>query len=116
MSWKTRRRGKPSQRGLRFKSDRTLFFTAEHKKYSDVVSFEDTTQASKSATQLNKEFSGAQTRAKKVRVKRVAVSASNRALAASKSPKLSSARKKELRHIASVYRHAYQRMELPPRR
>lgn len=114
MSWKTRKRGKPGQRGLRFKG-KTLFFDPHYKYLAETVDFRSPTHAELAANQLVSMFNQARTRNKKRKIKWATVSAANRCNASAKSPKLSDARKQELKKMETIYREAYERMVLPPR-
>lgn len=85
------------------KRRRTLFREAKYAKYGKIVSFKNPSQARKSATELRKEFKSAMTRAKKLRIARVAQNASNRAYATTKRKKLSAKERREYRQIGKIY-------------
>jgi len=93
----------------------TMFGKPKFRKYSDIVSLESTSSARKSIRLLNKEFRDADTRAKKVRVKRVTLLASNRAYAMAQKRKLSFRERRELLHIADMYYNASLKMIIPSR-
>ena len=94
---------------------KTIFVPARHKKYADIVSLVDVPSARESVRKLKKEFDDAETRSKKVRVKRVTVSARNRSLISAKRKRLSRKEKQELLDISLIYEKAYHTMIIPSR-
>ena len=103
-----RRRGRRQAKG-------GLFKPARWKKYAEIVTFENPSAARGAAKELLREFRSAKTRAKKLRVKKVAIYAANRARASAKRKNLSSRERKELREIARIYEQAAKKMKLPER-
>ena len=93
-------------------SKRTMFGSARSQKYADIVSFKSPEQAKHSVNQLLLDFDMAKTRAKKVRVKRVAVLAMNRAYATVKRSELSAKERDEFAQIGNIYKNAARRMQL----
>ena len=95
---------------------KTMFGEAKSKKYAEIVRLDSIPTAKQSARILMREFEDAETRDKKVRVKKVTVNASNRARASAKRKNLSAKERKELNEIAGIYENTYEKMELPKRR
>jgi hypothetical protein len=109
--WKSRHKD-----GRHFRSKRrTLFGEPHYQKYSEIISLENPDAAKGSAGQMLREFRGASTRAKRVRVKRAVVQAANRAGVASGSMRLSSREREEARQIAKIYNDAKAEMVIPPK-
>lgn len=121
MSWKTRTSGTDRQRGKKFRTrtvggrkeyydpemkvwKTSIFFPAKHKKYEEIVSLKSPEEATVSTEKLTAEFKDAETRAKRVRVLRVTVLASNRAYAMAKKKDLSKKERHEFRLIGHIYR------------
>ena len=114
LAWRTRKRGSPRQRGLKFpvkKGSRgTLFAPARYKYLEDIVSFRSPAEARISVELLWNEFNGASTRAKKLRIARATMYAANRADAAAKKKNLSPKERREYKEIARIYRQAAEKM------
>lgn len=102
-------RGKKRKRR---RKGRTMFQPAKHKGLSETVRIDDPRAARKAAKQLEREFRERKTRKAKVRRKRAAVQAANRAEAHLKRRNLSRKERKEMRQVADAYRKAADRMEL----
>lgn len=94
---------------------KTMFGEAVYEKYADIVRMDTIKNANESIRKLKEEFKTAETRAKKVRVKRVTVNASNRAFASAKRERLSVMERHSLRVIGKKYRSAYKGMIIPSR-
>jgi len=75
----------------------------KHKKYAEMISFKNPTQARISARKLRKEFREAKQNAKKRRVARATQKASNRAKASTKRKKLSTDERKQFKEIGKIY-------------
>jgi len=117
MAWRTRKRGTPRQIGRRFRVRRggrikTMFFEPTHVTYAEVISLRSPEEARFASKWLLNEFKTAETRAKKRRVKKVTVLASNRAFAMAKKGDLSGKEKVELKKIGDIYKRTYKRMRL----
>ena len=82
---------------------KTLFKKPKHKKYAEMISFKNPTQARISARKLRKEFREAKQNAKKRRVARATQYASNRAKAITKRKKLSIDERKQYKEIGKIY-------------
>jgi len=82
---------------------RSLFKKPKHKKYAEMISFKNPTQARISARKLRKEFREAKQNAKKRRVARATQYASNRAKAITKRKKLSVDERKQYKEIGKIY-------------
>lgn len=82
---------------------KTLFKRSKHKKYVEMISFKNPTQARTSARKLRKEFREAKRNAKKLRIARATQGASNRAKASGKRKKLSTDKRKQFKEIGKIY-------------
>jgi len=112
MSWKTRKRGTPRQRGKRFKT-KTLFFSPKHQRLATIVKIDTPSNANKSCEILLKKFKYARTRDVKRAIKQATVCAANRARAMSKKKTITPKERNELMEIARIYETAYKSMILP---
>ena len=92
--------------------NRSLFFPAKSKKYEKIVSIETPEKARKSAKTLLREFKKAKTRSKKVRVKRVTITAMQRAKAQLKRKDLTPKEVTEFKKIVNIYKDAVKEMNL----
>ena len=109
MVWKSRH-----DDGRHFKTGRTLYnYPPTSKKYADIISLKNPTMASASASTMLKEFNDAETRDKKVHIKRAIVQAANRAGVASKNMNLSERERREAKEIQKIYNDAKEKMVLP---
>lgn len=102
MSWKTRKKGKSRQRGLKFK-DKPIFVT--YRGQPITLNLEDPSLATENSQQLLEAFRNTKTRDRQLKLKRAMVSAANKAKGAGQG------------EVAEVYRKAYQQMilgGLPP--
>jgi len=81
-----------------------MFREARYKKYANIVSFETIKKANKSVKKLEKEFNSSKTWYKCIRIERVVVFASNRALASSKRKNLKPETMEELIKISKIYK------------
>ncbi|MHA1215650.1 MAG: hypothetical protein ACTSPG_10145 [Candidatus Hodarchaeales archaeon] len=115
MSWKTRKRGTPRQRGRKFKTKNTLFFPPKHQRLADIVKIDTPKNAEKSAKTLLRKFKDARTRDQKRKIKQATVCAANRALAMTRKRQLSDKERHELIRISGIYENAYSKMMLPPK-
>lgn len=115
MSWRTRRRGTPKQKGLRFKG-KTLFAPAKHQNLADIVNLKSVESATAATDTLLKNFENAKTRDKKRQIKQATVSAANRASVIAENTKLSAEKRAEFRRIHELYQNAYKAMVLPPKK
>jgi len=96
--------------------NRSMFYSpARHKYLGEIVTFKNPSAARGAARELLRLFKSARTRAKKLRIKRAAILAANRARASAKRKNLSSRERKELREIARIYEQAAKKMKLPER-
>lgn len=83
---------------------KTLFKKPKYKKYAEMVSFKNPTQAKISSRKLRKEFREAKQRAKKLRVAQATQQASNRAkVIADERKKLSTKERKQFKKIGKIY-------------
>lgn len=89
----------------------SLFVEPEFKKFSEIVSFTNPSEARNSVQELNKEFRSAKTRKKKVRVFRVTDLAAKRARATSRRKNLSRKEKREFLEVANIYREAADKLQ-----
>lgn len=86
---------------------KTMFYEPAHyATLADMVKITSVPEAKVGARQLKQEFREAKTRAKRVRVKRAAVLAANRADASSRKRNLKRGTKTRLRKVSSIYRKA----------
>ena len=85
------------------KLDKSHKKNPKHKKYAEMVSFKNPTQARISARKLRKEFREAKQNAKKQRIARATQDASNRAKASGKRKKLSIDERKQFKEIGRIY-------------
>lgn len=85
---------------------RTLFFESKSKKLASIVTFKNPSAARGAVKELGREFNGAKTDDKRLRVFRATLLAANRALASSKRKNLSSRERNELKQISGIYRKA----------
>ena len=92
-----------------------MFFPPTYDYLAGIVSIESPKRARMASERLWKVFQGAETRAKKLRIKRAVVLAANRARAMLKRRRLSSRERKELREVAKIYRNLAKRMTVPKR-
>lgn len=90
----------------------TIFFPAKYKYAAEHISLRSPEEARASAKWLMEEFNRAETRDKKVRIKRFAVLAYNRAKAGAGNPRLSARERREYAQIAQIYKEAYEGMKL----
>ena len=105
-----------SKKGRRRGRSRSMFYTpARHKYLGEIVTFKNPSAARGAARELLRLFNQARTRAKKLRIKRAAVLAANRARASAKRKNLSARERRELRQIARIYEQAAKKMKLPER-
>jgi len=86
-----------------YRAERSLYRIARYKKYKEIVSLKDPTEAKESVKELYREFHSAKTHAKKLRVSRVTTYASNRAYASAKRKNISAKEKEEFRQIGNIY-------------
>ncbi len=84
---------------------RSMFVEAEGK-YAGIVRFDSVTNAEKSIRQLFAEFNKAKTRAKRVRILKVANLAANRSEASAKKRDLKPETERRMRTISDMYRDA----------
>ena len=106
INWKEkpkRKRSSSATKKLDKSRKKTLFKKPKHKKYAEMISFENPTQARISARKLRKEFREAKQNAKKRRVARATQYASNRAKAITKRKKLSIDERKQYKEIGKIY-------------
>jgi len=89
-----------------------LFRKAKSKKLASIVKIDSPSSARKSAKKLLRLFNSAKTRAKKVKIKKATVCASNRAKVIAKSKRVSPKEKKEMKKVAEIYEKAYKKMKL----
>ena len=82
---------------------KTLFKKPEHKKYAEMISFKNPTQARISSRKLRKEFRESKQNAKQLRIARATQYASNRAKASGKRKKLSINERKQIKEIGKIY-------------
>lgn len=82
---------------------RTIFFPAKYKEASRQISIETPADARASVQWLNEQWRGA-TRTKKVRLKKYAVLAMNRARALLKRKNLSLKERKQLKRVITIYK------------
>jgi hypothetical protein len=107
MSWKSRKDGK------HYKTrSYGLYGPPRYKKYSDIVSLQSAAEARTSAIRLLSEFDNTQERSKKVRVKRVAVEAANRAQVGARRIEYSDEARKKYAEVEKIYREASSKMVL----
>lgn len=92
---------------------RSMFFDPRYKKYADMVRLRTPEEAEGSVRMLLEEFNTAETREKKLRVKRVTINAANRAEAAGKRKDLSQKEREEFKEIHKLYREAADEMVIP---
>jgi len=81
-----------------------LFKDAKYKKYNEIVSFKSKKDANNSVSDLLLEFYETNSKSKKLRIARVMQYASNRALASTKNPNLSSKERIELTEVGNLYK------------
>ena len=86
-----------------YRMGRSLFNPAKYKKYKEIVSLKDPTEAKESVKELYREFHLAKTHAKKLRVTRVTTFASNRAYASAKRKNISAKERDEFHQIGNIY-------------
>lgn len=89
---------------------KTMFGKAKHDYLRDIISIRSPEAATGSVRELTREFYGAKTKAKRLRIARSAQLASNRALASAKRQSVSAREKAELRKVAKIYAQAAGRM------
>jgi len=89
-----------------------MFFKPTYVTYAEVISLRSPEEARFASKWLLNEFRTAETRAKKRRVKKVTVLASNRAFAMAEKGDLSDKEKVELKQIGNIYKRAYKQMRL----
>ena len=82
---------------------KTLFKKPKHKKYAEMISFKNPTQARISGRKLRKEFREAKQNAKRLRIAKATQYASNRAKAITKRKKLSTDERKQFKEIGKIY-------------
>ncbi len=82
----------------------TIFAPSKYKKASREISIESPENAIASVGWLEAEWKHAKTRAHKVRLKKFAVLAANRARALTKKRNISSSEKAQLNHVYKIYR------------
>lgn len=82
---------------------KALFKKPTHKKYAEMISFKNPTQARISARKLRKEFREAKQKAKQLRIARATQYASNRAKASSKRKNLNIDERKQIKEIGKIY-------------
>nr|BDI55119.1 MAG: hypothetical protein [uncultured archaeon] len=86
-----------------YRAERSLLKIARYKKYKEIVSLKDPTEAKESVKELYREFHLAKTHAKKLRISRVTTYASNRAYASAKRKNISAKEREEFRQIGNIY-------------
>lgn len=79
---------------------------------AEIISFKSAAQAKDAVVLLDEEFRFAEGNEKKLRVKRAAILASNRAEAAAKRTGIKEETRKELMEISKIYKEAYHRMRM----
>lgn len=89
---------------------KTMFGPTKHKYLGDMISLRNPAAARGSIRELKKEFSGASTPKKKLRIARATQLASNRAKVMSKNMRLSAGERAEAREMAKLYRDTASRM------
>jgi len=89
---------------------KTMFGKAKNEYLSDIISIRNPEVGIGSVRELNREFFGAKTKAKRLRIARSAQLASNRALAIAKRKSVSAGEKAEMRKVARIYDQAAKRM------
>lgn len=102
--------GRRRQRRQKRYGSGTMFFPAKYQKYADIVSLESPAKARESKRELLNEYRSAKTNDKKVRVKRSAVLAMNRAEVTLKRKNLSDKERKEFREIKQIYASTISKM------
>ena len=75
----------------------------KHKKYAEMISFKNSTQARISARKLRKEFREAKRKDKKIRIVRATQYASNRAKTITKKKNLNIDERKQFKEIGKIY-------------
>jgi len=88
----------------------TMFGKAKHEYLRDIISIRSPESATGSVRELTREFYGAKTKVKRLRIARSAQLASNRALASAKRKSVSVIEKVELKRVAGIYAQAAERM------
>jgi hypothetical protein len=83
---------------------RTIFHPAKHGYLADIIRIDTPGNARRSVEQLDEEWNKADTRAKKLRLARAALEASNRARIISRNPRVSQVQREEARRVAEIYR------------
>ena len=107
-----RKDGTPVKAHGRNTGKKTMFFPAKNQYLADIISFESYDASRESATLLLQEYNEAKTQAKKIRIKKATVLASNRAKASMQRTNLSDWKRDELFGISEVYRSAYEIMKV----
>jgi len=87
-----------------------MFGKAKHEYLRDIISIRSPESATGSVRELTREFYGAKTKVKRLRIARSAQLASNRALASAKRKSVSVIEKAELKRVAGIYAQAAERM------
>jgi len=89
---------------------KTMFGPTRHQYLGDMVSIRNPDAAKGSVRELEREFKGAATQDKRLRVARATQLAANRAAASSKRKNLSAREHQEFREIAAMYARAAKKM------
>ena len=87
----------------------TMFGKPKHKYLRDIISIRTPESATGSVRELNREFNQAKTKAKKLRIARATLLASNRAKAML-SKRLSPRERGEMLMVSAIYKKAAERM------
>jgi len=90
----------------------SMFGASKHPGLASVVSIESPAEARKSAATLKRKFKSYSRRDAKVRTKRAAVLAANRAGAMLKKKNLSAKERSEMRQVKKIYNEAAKGMKL----
>ena len=94
---------------------RSLYKEPKYKKASEMIRIDSPASARASVDWLSKEWRSSKTRAKKRRLIKFATVAMNRAEIASESKRISLRERKEMKKVASIYRHWLRRHRLRER-
>jgi len=91
---------------------KTMFFPPKYPSLAKIVRIDSPKNARKAVKTLLAKFKKAKRRDVKVRVKRAAVLAGNRAKAMLRRKNLSAKERKEMREVYKIYRRAVEKMKL----
>lgn len=88
----------------------TMFGPAKNKYLRDIITLKNPSAARGAVKELNKEFDGASTKTKKLRIARATKLAANRAKASAKRKALSPNERRQMKEIGEIYNRASERM------